>query len=70
MTLTIGRGLFYILCFAAGGLALAGYATFDPETSMLDISPFNLREFALTATTTGGNALAALAVWRGWGRKS
>ena len=69
MTLTSGRGLFYILGLAAGGLALAGYASFDPETWVLDIAPFNLREFALTATTTGGNALAALAVWRGWGRK-
>lgn len=69
MTPTTGRGLYYILGLIAGGFALAGYATFDPETWMLDISPFDLREFVLTATTTGGNALAALAVWRGWGKK-
>lgn len=69
MNLTFGRGLIYILGLGAGGLALAGYAEFDSATWVLDIKPFNLREFALTATTTGGNALAALAVWRGWGRK-
>ena len=69
MTPTTGRGLYYLLALGAGGLALAGYATFDPETWMLDISPFDVREFVLTATATGGNALAALAVWRGWGKK-
>lgn len=67
MNPALGRGLIYILGIAAGGLALAGYATFDPQTFVLDISPFDVREFVLTATTTGGNALAALAVWRGWG---
>lgn len=63
------RGLIYIAGLIAGGLALAGYADFDPETWMLDIKPFNLREFLLTGVTTAGNALAAVAVWRGWGRK-
>lgn len=66
---TNSRFLLYVVGLLCGGLALSGYATFDPETWMLDISPFDVREFVLTLGTTGGNALAALAVWRGWGRK-
>ncbi len=67
--LTKGRGLIYLAGLACGVLALSGYADFDRETWMLDIHPFNVKEFVLTAGTTVGNALAALAVWRGWGRK-
>ena len=59
----------YIGALLAGGLALAGYAEFNPETWMLDISPFDVREFTLTAATTVGNALAAVAAWRGWARR-
>lgn len=69
MDLSKGRGLLYIAGLGAGILALAGYADFDSATWMLDIHPFNLREFVLTGVTTGGNALAAIAVWRGWGRR-
>ena len=67
--LTSSRLLFYILGLGAGGMALAGYADFDPQTWVLDIHPFNLREFVLTATTTAGNGLAAIALARGGGRK-
>ncbi len=67
--LTKSRGAFYVLGLGAGILALTGYADFDPETWMIDIHPFNLKEFVLTGMTTAGNALAGLAVWRGWGRK-
>ena len=66
---TGSRIALYLLGLGAGGLALSGYADFDPQTWMLDIHPFNLREFALTSITTAGNAVAALAVWKGWGRK-
>ena len=59
----------YIVALLAGGLALAGYAEFNPETWMLDISPFDVREFTLTAATMIGNALAAVAAWRGWARR-
>ena len=69
MDWTKSRGLFYLLALGAGGLALSGYADFDPQTWMLDIHPFNLKEFALTGMTTAGNALAGLAVWRKWGVK-
>lgn len=63
------RLIIYIAGLGAGFLALSGYASFDPSTWMLDIHPFDLREFALTSVTTAGNALAALAVWRGWKSK-
>lgn len=69
MDWTKRRGLFYFLALGAGGLALSGYADFDPQTWTLDIHPFNLKEFVLTGMTTAGNALAALAVWRRWGQK-
>ena len=59
----------YIAGLAAGGMALAGYASFDPQTWVLDIAPFNLREFVLTATATVGNCLAAVAVVSGWRKK-
>lgn len=61
-----GRLLIYSAGLLAGGAALMGYADFDPETWMLDIKPFKLDEFMLTAGTTAGNALAVLAVWSGW----
>lgn len=67
--LSLTRGLTYLAGFAAGILALSGYATFDPATWVLDIHPFNLRDFVLTGVTTAGNALAAIAVWRKWGVK-
>ncbi len=44
MDWTKRRGLFYLLALGAGGLALSGYADFDPQTWMLDIHPFNLKE--------------------------
>ena len=59
----------YIVGLVAGGLALAGYAEFDAQTWVLDIAPFNLREFALTGAATFGNGLAAIALVRGWGKK-
>lgn len=67
--MTKSRGLLYVIAAGAGFLALAGYADFDPQTWVIDIHPFNLKEFVLTSATTAGNALAALAVWRKWGQK-
>ncbi len=64
-----GRGAIYIAGLVCGGLALAGLADFDPQTWELDIHPFNVKEALLTGVTTVGNALAALAVFRGWGGK-
>ena len=66
----IARFGIYIVGLLAGGLALAGYADFDPATWVLDIHAFDVREFVLTAAATVGNALAAVAAWRGWKGKA
>lgn len=69
-----GRGLFYVIAAGAGILALTGYADFDVQgcflqgNCVLDIKPFDVKEFALTCVTTGGNLLAGLAVWKRWGK--
>lgn len=69
MNWTLARGLVYLACFAASGLAMAGLADFDLATGTLDIRPFNL--YALTGATGGivSSALASIALWRGWGQK-
>ena len=69
MDLTKSRGLLYIAGLAAGALALAGYADFDSATGAFDLHPINLYDVMTTGLQTAGNALAALAVWKGWGRK-
>ena len=60
----------YIAGFLAGGLALAGYADFDPATWSLDIHPFDVRDLVLTSAAMIGNTLAAFAAWRGWRGKA
>ena len=69
MTWTLARGLVYLACLAASGLALAGLAEFDLATGTLDILPFNL--YALTGAAGGvvSSTLATVALWRGWGRR-
>ena len=69
MNWTLARGLVYLGCFAASGLAMAGLAEFDLATGTLDIRPFDL--YAVTGTAGGvvSSALASLALLRGWGRK-
>lgn len=51
--------------YAGGAIASAyGFATFDPETGMIDIVPFSLE-----AVMTGVASLTALvALTRGWGK--
>lgn len=60
-----GRFVIYIAGIAAGGLALAGYANFDPVTMTLDIKPFKLDEAILTAVSWFGNILAGVALYTG-----
>lgn len=69
MNWTLARGLVYLACLAASGLAMAGLAEFDLATGTLDIRPFNL--YAVTGAAGGvvSSALASLALMRGWGRK-
>ncbi|MFZ5708077.1 MAG: hypothetical protein ACOY4T_00085 [Pseudomonadota bacterium] len=69
MNWDLARGLVYLACLAASGLAMAGLADFDLVTGSFDLRPFNL--YALTGTAGGviSSALASVALWRGWGRK-
>lgn len=69
MTWPLARGLVYLACLAASGLALAGLAEFDLATGTLDIHPFNL--YALTGAGGGvvSSTLASIALWRGWRRR-
>ena len=60
----------YIGALLAGGLAMAGLGSFDPETWIFDLHPFNVREAVLTGAMMVGNALAAVAAWRGWRGKA
>jgi hypothetical protein len=69
MTWTLARGLVYLACLAASGLAMVGLADFDFATGQLDIHPFNL--YAAMGATGGvvSSGLASLALLKGWGRK-
>jgi len=69
MDLTKSRGLLYIAGLVAGFLALSSYADFDSATGALDLHPISLYDALTTGLQTLGNGLAALAVWKGWGRK-
>ena len=69
MNWNLARGLIYLACLAASGLAMAGLADFDLATGTFDLRPFNI--YALTGAGGGviSSALASLALLRGWGRK-
>ncbi len=69
MNWNLARGLIYLACLAASGLAMTGLADFDLATGTFDLRPFNL--YALTGAGGGvvSSALASLALLRGWGRK-
>ena len=69
MNWTLTRGLVYLACLAASGLAMAGLADFDLVTGSFDLRPFNL--YALTGAGGGmvSSLLASVALLRGWGRK-
>ncbi len=69
MNWTFARGLVYLACLVASGLAMAGLADFDLVTGTFDLRPFNL--YALTGAAGGvvSSALASIALLRGWGRK-
>ena len=69
MNWNLARGLVYLACLVASGLAMAGLADFDLATGTLDIRPFNL--YALTGAAGGvvSSALASLALLHGWGRR-
>jgi hypothetical protein len=71
------RGTLYSGGFLASLSVAMQYVSFDPIACalgaeggcILDVSPFDVK-VALTATfTMVTNAVAGLALWRGWGRK-
>lgn len=47
MNWNLARGLVYLACLAASGLAMAGLADFDLATGSFDLRPFNLYALAL-----------------------
>jgi hypothetical protein len=63
------RLIAYGVGLGASLLALAGYATFDAATGTLDILPFNISVVSTWAITAFTNALAGVALLRGWGKK-
>ena len=46
-----------------------GYATFDPVTGMIDPAPFSIYTAAPLIAAPLASAMAAVALWRGWGQK-
>lgn len=65
---SITRLAVYCAGFGASMLALAGYAQYDHATGQLDILPFSVPVVTTWAITAASNALAGLALVRGWGK--
>jgi hypothetical protein len=67
------RLVIYALGLLAGGAATwaayQGWGTYDPATDTFDLAPFRVGEVVGMLVATVGNALAAIALWRGWGKK-
>lgn len=57
------------LGIAATLAAAFGWGTYDPATGMFDPPPIDVKAVAGFLVAGIGNAIAALAVVRGWGRK-
>jgi hypothetical protein len=66
------RLVIYALGLFAGGAATwaayQGWGTYDPATDTFDLAPFRVGEVVGMLVATVGNALAAIALWRGWGK--
>jgi hypothetical protein len=60
----VGAGL----SIAAAMAASAGLGTYDPATGYFDPHPIPVEALATLIVTGLTNALAALALWRGWGK--
>lgn len=60
------RPVIYGAGILAGLIAMAGYGEFDSKTNLFDLYPFNVKDAVLTLASMAGNAVAALAFWRGW----
>lgn len=65
---SIARLVVYVAGLGASLLALAGYAQFDSATGELDILPFNISVVTTWGITAFSNALAGMALLRGWSK--
>ena len=54
MNWTFARGLVYLACLVASGLAMAGLADFDLATGTFDLRPFAARALVNHWIVTGG----------------
>lgn len=70
--LTNARIAVYIataLALAAAGAAVLGLGTYNAETGMFDPHPFSVGILATWIAGMASNVLAAIAAFRGWGKK-
>jgi len=70
--LTNARIAVYIasaLALAASFAAAMGFGSYDAETGMFDLHPFSVGLLATWVAGIASNVLAALAAFRGWGKK-
>lgn len=71
MNFTNARFGVYIFAGLAGIatiVAMAGYGTYDHATGMFDLHPIDVRAVAAYLGSILANGLAAIAVWRRWGK--
>lgn len=69
MTPTAIRWLIYLAGIGATGLQLAQLGTWDGANMTFDLYPFRVDDAVRAAVSGGGNLLAVVAVWRGWGSR-
>jgi hypothetical protein len=62
-------GLGLLAGVGAAWAASQGWGTYDSATGMFDLHPINLNAVIAGAVSAVGNALAATALVRGWGKK-
>jgi lysozyme family protein len=62
-------GIGLVAGVAATWAASQGLGTYDSATGLFDLAPFNVNAVIATAVATAGNALAGVALLRGWGKK-
>lgn len=69
MNWNLVRGLTYVAAFVASALAFFELADFNAATGDFDLRPFNLYGVVASVAGAVSSALAALALFKGWGRK-
>ena len=69
MNPTAIRWLIYLAGIGATGLQLAQLGSWDSASMTFDLYPFRVDDAVRAAVSGGGNVLAMIAVWRGWGAR-